>query len=82
VEGYGTARQHTADNIIWRMHAECCITKATNTHPEYVILTAFPRQQWLHQCAPMFCYTCIAWFVLHRLCGNVCAVSEFLILGL
>jgi len=25
------------------------IIKATNTHSEYVILTAFPLQQWLHE---------------------------------
>jgi hypothetical protein len=29
-------------------HAHCMlIPKATNTHSEYVILTAFPLQQWL-----------------------------------
>jgi len=33
---------------IWRLCVACCITKATNTHPEYVILIAFPLQQWLH----------------------------------
>ena len=27
------------------------ITKATNTHSEYVILIAFPLQQWLQKCA-------------------------------
>jgi len=25
----------------------CWISKATNTHQEYEILTAFPQQQWL-----------------------------------
>jgi hypothetical protein len=28
VEKYGTARQATDDNTIWRMHFECWITKA------------------------------------------------------
>ena len=28
-----------------RMRIECWVTKATETHPEYVILVAFPRQQ-------------------------------------
>ena len=38
---------------IWRMRIECCITQATNTHSEYVILTAFLLQQWLFECASM-----------------------------
>jgi hypothetical protein len=29
----------------------CWISKATNTHSKYVILIAFPMQQWLHECA-------------------------------
>ena len=32
----------------WRMRTACWIPKATNTHPVYVILIAFPLQQWLH----------------------------------
>jgi hypothetical protein len=47
VEKYGTAGQATDDNIIQRMRFACWITKATDTHSEYVILIAFPRQQWL-----------------------------------
>jgi hypothetical protein len=43
VEKYGTARQATDDNIIQRMRFACWITKATDTHSEYVILIAFPR---------------------------------------
>jgi len=34
---------------IWRVRFESRITKATNTHREYVILIAFPLQQWLHE---------------------------------
>jgi len=34
---------------IWRTSVACWITKATNTHSEYVILIAFPLQQWLHE---------------------------------
>jgi hypothetical protein len=26
-------------------------------HSEYVILIAFPQQQWLHNCTSMLCYT-------------------------
>ena len=36
---------------IWRMRIACWIPKATNTHSEYVTLTAFPLQQWLHESA-------------------------------
>jgi hypothetical protein len=45
VEKYGTARQATDGNIIWRMRFAYCITKATNTHSEYEILIAFPKRQ-------------------------------------
>ena len=31
---------------IWRMRIAYWITKATNTHSEYVTLLAFPLQQW------------------------------------
>ena len=34
---------------IWRMHVACWISKATDTHSEYVILIAFPLQQWLRE---------------------------------
>ena len=42
------ARQAT-DNTIRRMCVACWITKATNTHSEYVVLAAFSRQQWLRE---------------------------------
>ena len=51
VENYGGARQDTDDSIIRRMRFACCITKAADTNSEYVILPAFPRQIWLHECA-------------------------------
>ena len=37
MEKYGRARQAADGNIIRRMGIACWITKATNTHPEYVI---------------------------------------------
>jgi hypothetical protein len=43
VEKYGVARETTDDDIIRRMFFACYMTKATDTHSEYVILTAFPR---------------------------------------
>jgi len=39
MEKCGRARQAT-DDIIWHMHIAWWITKATDTHSEYVILTA------------------------------------------
>jgi hypothetical protein len=36
-----TGRPHMT---MWRMPFACWITKATNTHTEYVILIALPRQ--------------------------------------
>jgi len=41
VEKY-TSGQSTDVNVIGHMQVACWITKATDTHPEYVILNAFP----------------------------------------
>jgi len=39
-----------------RMCIACWITRATNTHSEYVILNALRRQQCLHECVSvLFC---------------------------
>ena len=45
---------------IWRTRIACWIPKATNSHSEYVILTAFPLQHWLHERATVLRYTYIA----------------------
>ena len=42
------------------MRIACRIHKATDTHSEYVILIAFPLQQWLHERVSMLRYTYIA----------------------
>jgi len=39
------------------MRFACYLTKATNTHSEYVIIDSFPLQQLLHEHAPMLRYT-------------------------
>jgi hypothetical protein len=44
----------------WRMPIACWVTEATNTHSEYVILTAFPLQRWLHEHASLLHCTYIA----------------------
>ena len=45
---------------ILRMRSACWTPKATNTYSQYVIITAFPLQQWLHERASMLRFTCIA----------------------
>jgi hypothetical protein len=48
---------------IWRMRVACCIPKAIDTHSEYVILTAFPLQQWAHQSASMLRYSYLCRYI-------------------
>jgi len=43
------ATEATDDNIIRSMRIAWWITKATEIHSEYAILTAFSRQQWLRE---------------------------------
>jgi hypothetical protein len=43
VEKCGRARQATDDNIIQHMPFAHWITKATDTHSEYIIVIAFPQ---------------------------------------
>jgi hypothetical protein len=49
VEKRGTARNAADESVVQSMHIACWITKATNTHTEYVILIDFPLQVWLHE---------------------------------
>ena len=55
---------------VWCMHIACWLPKATNPHLDYVILTAFAWQQWLHEHALVLCYiysSCLAEICfLHR----------------
>jgi len=43
---YCAARQATDDNTMRCMLFACWITKATDTHSEYVIIIAFPRHDY------------------------------------
>jgi len=53
------------DNVVKYCRAEqitdeCTrCTEVTNTHPEYVILTTFPSQEWLHERTSKLRYTYI-----------------------
>jgi len=53
---YVIAGQATDGNIIRRMRFACWISKAKDTHWEYVILIAFQRQQLLCECAWVWSY--------------------------
>ena len=50
---------------IWCTRIACWLPKATDTHSEYVMLIAFPLQQWLRERAWMIRYNyiaCLVWF--------------------
>ena len=67
VEKYCPAGEATDDSITRCMRSACWITKAADTHSEYVMLIAFPLQQWLHEGSSMLCYTYIACLVYSRI---------------
>jgi hypothetical protein len=48
-------------------HNACWIPKAKNTHPEYVIIIAFPLQRWLHDRAATLNNTSIAFLAFMSL---------------
>ena len=50
---------------IWRMRVSSWVSKATNTHSQYVILTVFPLQNWLKERASKLRYTYIACIYLN-----------------
>jgi hypothetical protein len=64
VEKYGRARQTTDNSITWRMRFALLTPEPKGTHSEYVILIAFPRQQWLRERASMLRYTYVACVVI------------------
>jgi len=57
VERHGRIEQATGDDIIRRMRFACWITKATDTHSEYIICIAFSQQEWLRERASKLRYT-------------------------
>ena len=61
VEKYRRAGQ--ARMVKWSVRIACWIPKATNTHSQYLTLTAFPLQQWLHEGAWVLRYTYIGCLV-------------------
>ena len=77
MEKYYSARQAKDDNIIQHMCFACWIPKATDTHSEYVILIAFPRQQWLHEHASMLRYMYISHPVKVKVTEVVLIMSRY-----
>ena len=61
--GENIVERDRSQMTIWRMLISCCIRKATNTHPENVMLIAFPQHQWLRERAAMLLYAYIACLV-------------------
>jgi hypothetical protein len=62
----------------WRTDIACSIPKATNTHSQYVILIAFPLQQWLHERPSMLRYSYIACLVSHccHVTSSTCSTTS------
>jgi hypothetical protein len=58
--GKNTAGRATDNNTLGRTRFACWITKPTDTHSEYLILIAFPRQQALRERTSLLPYTYIA----------------------
>ena len=56
---------------IRHMHFACWITKATDRHPEYITLIAFPPQQCLHERASLLNFTYISLHVTANIALHV-----------
>ena len=63
MEKYCRAAQAIDDKLIRRILFVCRITKATDTHSEYVILISFARQQWSRERDTMLHYSYCACLV-------------------
>jgi hypothetical protein len=57
---------------IWRMRFACWVTKATDTHSDYLVILVFPRQQWLRERTPVQ-----ATLVIRDLTLRVFAITRF-----
>ena len=58
------------------MRIACWIPKSTNTHSDYVILIAFPLQQWFRESASVLRYMNIACPVIFREIIALCYVTK------
>ena len=60
---HGRAVEATEDNIKRRTRISCWLTKATDTHSEYVTGIAFPRQQLLCKLTRWLRYTYVSYLI-------------------
>jgi hypothetical protein len=81
---YGRDRQVIDENTIPRMRIACWVTKATNTHSEYVIPTVFHSNEGYAKAAECYVYPYNA--PAHKLSAklydiyNCCVYSENLLM--
>ena len=86
------AGQATDNNTIRCMLIAYCLTKATNTHSDYVRPIVYARQQWLHENVPMlrlyvYWLSCYASQTIRKgpgrqkLCDSPLSVRALLLLG-
>jgi hypothetical protein len=76
-----TEQKATDDHIIQHMRFEFSITKATDTHSEYVILIGFPPKQWLRERASLLlCVYCVSFYL--RLIWGQCQSYDCRVLSL
>jgi len=84
VEKYGRNKQATDENVTQRMRFIWWITKATDTHSEYVIHIAFPEQKLSRERYSILRHTYIAFLVLFSAVissGTGANMSERSVLG-
>jgi len=55
-----------AQMATWGMSTACWVTKATDTHSEYVMFIAFVQQQLLCKHTAVLCYTYIGCLVIYH----------------
>ena len=65
VERYGRTREASDDSIVWCICFACWITKATDSHSEYVILLLYCNSAYMN--VPE-CYGIFTWPVLFFFC--------------
>ena len=82
---YCRTGESTDGNTIRHLRIACWIAKTINKRIEYVILIAFPQQQWLHERTPVLRYTYTASHVGTIICyvyeskaGSVVVEGEWL----
>ena len=59
-----TVHPDTTQITIWHMRITCWIPKATSTNSEFVILIAFPLQQWLHERLTLYVHWLSGYFII------------------